>query len=53
MAEAKEEMAEAKEGMAEAKAEAEAAVTEEDTLLSSLYMYPSFITEKRTNNPRT
>lgn len=30
-------MAEAKEGMAEAKAEAEAAVAEEDTLLSSVH----------------
>ena len=46
-------MAEAKEGMAEVKAEAEAAVVEENTLLSSLYMHPSSITEKRTNNSRT
>ena len=46
-------MAEAKEGMAEAKAEAEVVVAEEDTLLSSLYMRQSSITEKSTNNLRT
>ena len=38
-------MAEAKKGIVEAKAEAEAAVTEEDTLLFSLYMHSSSITE--------
>ena len=50
----KEGMAEVKEGMVEAKAEAEAeakaVVTEEDTLLSSLYTHPSSATKKSTNN---